>query len=109
MAGKIHHVGVNSANFEQTVRFFQEVFQMEVARTRGDAPNRQLWFRQGIQVNESAEPITAPGVCDHIGIGVTNKEEVLAMVPSYGCKIFPNKSHWFTTPEGYVIELKEIV
>lgn len=106
MAGKLHHVAVNSANFEQTVRFFQEVFQMEISRVRGDAPNRQLWFQQGIQVNEMSEVPAAPGVADHIGIEVTNKEEVLSTVPAYGCKIFPDKPHWFTTPEGIVIEIK---
>lgn len=51
MAGQVHHVAVNSANFEETVRFFEEVFQMEISRTAGEAPARKLWFRQGIQVN----------------------------------------------------------
>ena len=32
MASRLHHVAVNSANFDQTVRFFQEVFDMEISR-----------------------------------------------------------------------------
>lgn len=106
MAGKIHHVAVNTANFEQTVLFFQSVFEMEISRTRGAAPNRQLWFRQGIQVNEVPECASATGVYDHIGIAVDNQEEVLRIVPSLGCQIQPGKPHWFLTPDGIMIELK---
>lgn len=42
MAGQVHHVAVNSDHFSDTVRFFTEVFQMEVSRTTGEAPNRKL-------------------------------------------------------------------
>ena len=53
MAAQLDHVAVETADFLGTVRFFTEVFDMEVARTRGEAPHRQLWFHQGIQVNET--------------------------------------------------------
>lgn len=106
MASRLHHVAVNSANFDQTVRFFQEVFDMEISRVRGEAPSRQLWLRQGIQVNEVAQVEKVAGVWDHIGIETTEKEEILRKVPAYGCEIFPDKPHWFRTPDGYVIELK---
>ena len=105
MTSRLHHVAVNSANFDQTVRFFQEVFQMEISRTRGDAPSRQLWFQQGIQVNEVPETFTAAGSCDHIGIEVSNQEEVLSKIPAFDGKVLPGKPHWFLMPEGFVIEL----
>ena len=85
MAGQVHHVAVNSANFEQTVHFFEEVFQMEVSRTSGEAPARKLWFRQGIQVSDKAETIKKAS--------------------AFGCAVVPGKPHWFTTPDGIVIEL----
>ena len=105
MTSRLHHVAVNSTNFDQTVQFFQEVFQMEISRTRGDTPFRQLWFQQGIQVNEVPETFTAAGSCDHIGIEVSSKEEILSKIPAFGCSVLPNKPHWFVTPEGFVIEL----
>ena len=105
MASKLHHVAVRSANFEQTVRFFQEVFGMEISRTRGEAPARMLWFKEGIQINEAAEVHASEGIWDHVGIAVDNKEEILSKVPALGCTIFPEKPHWFCTPDGIVIEL----
>ena len=105
MASKLHHVCVNSANFEQTGRFIQEVFQMEVSRTDGAVPSRRLWFREGIQVNEATEPSAAAGACDHIGIEVSSKEEILCKIPAFGCTVLPEKPHWFLTPDGFVIEL----
>ena len=107
MASKLHHMAINSANFEQTVRFFQEVFQMEISRTRGEAPLRQLWFREGIQINELPEVSSAAGIWDHVGIAVSNKEEILSKIPAFGCTVLPEKPHWFLTPDGIMIELME--
>lgn len=45
MAGTLHHMAVNSGNFEETVKFFQELFDMEVLKTNGEAPHRKLWFK----------------------------------------------------------------
>ena len=105
MASKLHHVCVNSANFEQTVRFFQEVFQMEISHTRDAAPTRKLWFKEGIQVNEVPDVPSPAGPWDHVGIEVSNKEEILSKIPSFGCTVLPEKPHWFLTTDGFVIEL----
>ena len=53
MSCQLHHVAVNTRNFEETVRFFKELFAMEVTQEKGQAPNRKLWFREGIQINEN--------------------------------------------------------
>ena len=106
MAGKLHHMAVNSANFEETVRFFEELFEMEVLKTNGEAPNRKLWFKQGIQVNEVSEADAAGNVYDHIGIRVDDREQTLEKAMSMGCKAMDGRpAHWFLTPEGIVIEL----
>ena len=105
MAGQVHHVAVNSANYEETVCFFEEVFQMEISRTAGEAPARKLWFRQGIQVNEVPAGNPVSGRYDHIGILVQDKAEVLEKAFALGCTAVPGKPHWFTTPDGIVIEL----
>ncbi len=105
MAGQVHHVAVNSTNFEQTVRFFEEVFQMEVSRATGEAPARKLWFRQGIQVNEIPVGNPVSGLYDHIGIQVPDKAETWKKASAFGCAAVPGKPNWFTTPDGIVIEL----
>ena len=105
MAGQVHHVAVNSANFEETVRFFEEVFPMEISRTAGEAPARKLWFRQGIQVNEIPAGNPASGLYGHIGMQVSDKVETMKKTSAFGCTTVPGKSHWFTTPDGFVIEL----
>ena len=106
MAGQVHHVAVNSVNFEETVHFFQELFDMEVQKAAGEAPERKLWFRQGIQVNEVPGIGPGGGVYDHIGIQVSNRERTLAKALSMGCGAIEGK-YWFTAPEGFVIELME--
>ena len=105
MTSSLHHMAINSANFDRTVQFFQEVFGMEISRTRGDAPSRQLWFKEGIQINEQPAVSPATGVWDHVGIAVSSKEEILSKIPAYDCSILPDKPHWFLTPDGFVIEL----
>ena len=106
MAGKLHHMAVNTANFETTVRFFEELFDMEVLKTNGEAPHRKLWFQQGIQVNEATQMIPGGNVYDHIGIWVDDRERTLAKAHAMGCKAMDGKpAHWFLTPEGIVIEL----
>ena len=105
MACQVHHVAVRSAAFEETVRFFEEVFQMEVSRTAGEKPARRLWFRQGLQVNEVASPDPVSGLCDHIGIQVERKSETLEKAEAFGCEMLEDKPGWFVTPDGIVIEL----
>ena len=62
MAGFLQHVAINTTRFEESVRFFEYLFEMEATRMMGDAPNRKIWFRQGIQVNEVSEQI-ADAIC----------------------------------------------
>ena len=105
MSCQLHHVAVNTRDFEGTVRFFQELFHMEVTEERGQAPNRKLWFREGIQVNECAAEPSDGSRYDHIGIRVDNWEQLRERAAEMGCTPVPGKPHWFVTPEKLVIEL----
>lgn len=108
MAGKLHHMAVNSANFEETVKFFEELFEMEVRKTSGEVPNRKLWFVQGIQVNEVPEIVPGGNLYDHIGIQVDDREATIQKALSMGCKQVEGKpSHWFLSPDGILLELME--
>ena len=108
MAGTLHHMAVNTKDFEKTVGFFQELFDMQVRRIQGEAPNRKRWFYQGIPVHEV--PLTVPGgnPDDHIGIQVDNRPATLSKALALGCRPVEGKpAHWLQTPEGYLLELME--
>ena len=104
MAAQLDHVAVETADFLGTVRFFTEVFDMEVARTRGEAPHRQLWFHQGIQVNETPT-LSAGRLRGHNGIRGGRKGGTLARAVARGGRPLEGKPGWFLTPEGVTIEL----
>lgn len=106
MYAKMDHVAINVNNFKENVRFFEEVFGMEVEKATGEKPARKIWFRQGIQLNETAEDVCCEGIMDHVGIRTDCKEIVLAKSKEFGCKGLPNGEHWFQTPGGIKIELK---
>lgn len=104
MTAQLDHVAVETADFLGTVQFFAEVFDMEVSRTRGEAPRRQLWFHQGIQVNE-VPSLPAGSFQGHIGIRVENKADALARAVAHGGSPLEGKPGWFLTPAGVTIEL----
>lgn len=106
MYAKIDHVAIKVNNLEESVHFFKEVFGMEEEKTAGEKPVRKVWFRQGIQLNETDEGIMTEGIMDHIGIHTDCKETVLLKCKEAGCEILPNGDNWFQTPTGIKIELK---
>ena len=111
MQSRIHHAAINVSDFDWYVRFFQDVFSMEAIKERGEAPNRQLWFAQGIQLNETACADTAQdyrSILDHISIGVDiDPVEAAAAAIAAGCRKAEGQgAHWFLLPNGYPVELK---
>ena len=108
MKGKLHHAAVNSAHFEETVKFFETLFEMEVSSTRGEAPHRKLWFREGIQVNEVPQVAAGGNVFDHIGIQVPDREKAISKALALGCSPVEGKgAHWLLAPGDIVLELSE--
>lgn len=111
MKARIHHAALLTADFEWYVNFFQEVFHMTVVRTAGEAPNRQLWFAEGIQINElarDAEVFPENCACDHISLGVDLDPVAAAKLAiQYGCRKAEGKGdHWFVLPNGVMMEMK---
>lgn len=106
MQTRIDHVAVVVRDFEWTVNFFKEVFGMEIEKADEDASIRKVWFREGIQVNESDRDILYGGILDHIGIRTDSKEEICLKCEKYGCKRFSGKDNWIQMPQGIIIELK---
>lgn len=107
MYAKIDHVAIKVNNLEESVQFFEEVFGMEIEKTAGEKPVRKVWFKEGIQLNETDGDIERGGMLDHIGIYTDNQSAVLGKSWEYGCKKLPNGDNWFENPLGLKVELKE--
>ncbi len=106
MTSHIHHVALNVQDLDWYVRFFTQVFGMTVQRTRGQAPARQIWFAEGIQLNEAAAPGEAGSLYDHLSVAVENIPETVRAACDMGCTPLPNGAHWFMLPNGAKVELK---
>lgn len=106
MHAKIDHVAIKVYNLEESIRFFQEVFEMSIEKTAGIRPMRKVWFHEGIQLNEVNESILEDGIMDHIGIYCDRKDLILERSQKFGCTALPNGNNWFRTPTGISIELK---
>lgn len=105
MYARIHHTAIKVKNLEWYIHFFTEVFGMEIERTAGASPERKVWFKEGIQLNEEMD-FGEDGVMDHIGIETDSMERILEKSKEYGCSSLPNGENWFQTPDGIRIELK---
>lgn len=106
MKARIHHVALNVADLDWYLRFFQEVFGMQIERTRGEAPGRCVWLAEGIQLNEKPDAADNGNICDHISIGTDAIPETVARAIELGCAPLPNGAHWFALPNGAKVELK---
>ena len=52
MASYLEHMALKVSDIEWHVKFFEEVFDMPVRMTLGEAPNRKIWLHAGIKLNE---------------------------------------------------------
>ena len=104
MSGQLDHVAVNTAAFEETLHFYETIFQMTLSRTAGEQPCRKAWFHQGIQVNEVAAD-TQPGHYDHLAIRVPDRKQIMQRALEYGCNALADRPNWLCTKDGTVIEL----
>lgn len=105
MKSQLHHVALNVSDLDWYARFFQEIFGMEIRRSTGAAPNRKLWFTEGIQLNESSNVPSGGGACDHISIAVPDVPAAKEAALQAGCTPLPNGAHWFALPNGTKVEL----
>ena len=105
MKAQLHHLALVTRDFEETVRFFEDVFCMEAYRQEGEAPVRRIWFRQGIQINEDADASQGAGQYHHIGLAVDDLAEAVRKAKEYGCTTLLGKDKWLQTKDGLLIEL----
>jgi len=108
MTAIVNHVALGVADYDWYVTFFQEVFGMEKERSRGEKPQRQIWFKQGIQLNEVATTYQGKNnLYDHIGFKVDDLEAFRQKALAKGCTELPNKKNWFVLPNQVLVEMKQ--
>lgn len=106
MKTQLNHTALNVKDFDWYLKFFQDVFCMEIQRTRGEAPNRQVWMKQGIQLNEVSEDSIPGKLYDHLGFVVEDVKALKELAVLHGCSPLEGKDHWFVLPNGVKVELK---
>lgn len=109
MKSQLHHVALNVTDPEWYITFFQEVFSMQIRKSSGTAPNRKIWFHEGIQLNEISnlpEEASSPGhIYDHISIAVEDMAETMENAFRHGCLPGSQGTNWFILPNGAAVEL----
>ena len=105
MASYLEHMALKVSDIEWHVKFFEEVFDMPVRMTLGEAPNRKIWLHAGIQLNEETDFENVEGRADHLGIMTDNVEEVLEKAYALGVEELPQGHNWIKLPSGIHIEV----
>lgn len=105
MKSQLHHIALNVSDLDWYAYFFKEIFGMKIRKSTGVAPNRKLWFTEGIQLNESPNVTSGGGVCDHVSIAVPDVPATKEAALQAGCMPLPNGAHWFSLPNGVMVEL----
>ena len=99
----LHHVAIATKEFEKYVELFENL-GMSVRRTAGEKPKRQLWFHEGIQINELPETAAEDRI-DHIALGTDEFEGTMEKAFANGCASVKKKDNWFDLPDGIKIEI----
>lgn len=106
MKTQLNHTALNVKDFDWYLNFFLEVFEMEIQRELGEAPERKVWLKQGIQLNEVSAEGEMGQIYDHLGFVVEDVPALKALAVRHGCACLPGKDHWFILPNGVRVELK---
>lgn len=106
MAAYLEHMAFKVNDFDWCVKFFQDVFGMEIRMAIGEKPNRKVWLHAGIQLNEDISYQNAEGRCDHFALMSDSYDTVIERCLAYGCKQHSMGENWLQMPNGMLIELK---
>lgn len=99
----LHHAAIATADYEQSKRLFEKI-GMHIERETGSVPNRQLWFREGIQLKES-QNVSRGSNIDHLALKTDQKESLVQIILENGCTPEARGDNWFSLPNGTLIEL----
>ena len=99
----LHHVCIAVTEYDRYIELFKSL-GMHVQKTRDEAPNRQLWFEEGIQLSEVADAVNGNTV-DHIALGVDDPRKTTEIMLAHGCSQMAKGEKWLELPNGVVVEL----
>lgn len=102
---RLHHVAIATMDFKKYKELFEKL-GMTIKREVGEAPARQLWFYEGIQLKETVVLEKGTNV-DHVALETENIEETVKIALINGCKSDSRGNNWFILPNGTVIELMQ--
>ena len=106
MKAILNHAALTVDDYDYYTHFFEEICGMHSYQTRGQAPDRQTWYTEGIQLIECAKALPARSVFDHICLDCLDVSGLVAAALEAGCTPIEGKPHWFTLPNGAKIEVK---
>ena len=102
---KLHHIAISVLDFDQYKVLFEKL-GMTVKRITREAPSRQLWFYEGIQLKEVNVSESGSDV-DHVALETKDIGETVRIVLENGCRLHSRGINWFVLPNGINIELME--
>lgn len=105
---QLHHVAIAVKEYDKYVALFSSL-GLSIQRETGVAPNRQLWFEEGIQIKEIElfDGVDGLDYIDHIALGTDNSENVIKIAIENDCSMIEERENWFKLPNKINIELME--
>ncbi len=108
----LEHVALRVNDIHWHIRFFRDVFGMEVRACAGPADNpSQVWTFGGVQLVSSpgfsAPPSNDVGWLAHLGIMVEDLDAVLLEAAHWDVKELPQGRNWLQLPDGLAIEIMQ--
>jgi catechol 2,3-dioxygenase-like lactoylglutathione lyase family enzyme len=86
--GTDHHTAMRVRDLEKVLQFYTDVVGLKEQRRNGDPNRPTAVFLPAIQlVRAETQDVTEKGVLDHIGLIVTNIEEIVANLEKHGVKL----------------------
>lgn len=106
MASYLEHMALKVKDLDWHVNFFSTYFDMPIIDEMGEAPERKVWLRGGIQMNEDVSFKGPEGRADHLGLVVENLDETLdAIYGIEGVVQLPQGRNWVQIPSGIHLEI----
>lgn len=100
---QLHHVCIATTEYDRFRALFEK-FGMTMKKETGEAPNRQFWFREGVQLKEVTTVEKGSNV-DHFALSSADIPETVRIALENGCTQDPRGERWFALPDGTVIEM----
>lgn len=108
--GFLEHVALPVRDIFWHMRFFREVFGMELREADGaaDAP-RQAWLLGGLQLIAAPDFAGPEGRLAHLGMMVEDARAAIDAARGFGVTSLDKGENWLALPDGLVVEVLQAV